>query len=334
VGIAVALPLFVVALLVTLVAAATFARRLDQLGARFGLPEVWIGLATALAADAPEISSALIALIKGAHDASVGVIVGSNTFNLAAMIGVSALLVGSVRVPRKTLLLEGTVSISSTVIVIALLLGWLPAPVAVAFIAVVLAPYLMLVVGGYDFACRFGLRRLAALVLEPDAIEHDARDRAAGHRAVEFATHHYIALMSVDLVLIVAGSLGMVQAALALGHHWGLAEALVGALILGPLTSLPNALTGIRLGSARRGAALVTETLNSNTINLVAGVALPALFVTLAANTTSNRLDLALLAASTFTSTALLRAHRGLRRPGAAVIIGLYAAFVAVTLNS
>ena len=306
----------------------------NELGARFGLPEVWIGLGTALAADGPEISAALIALIKGAHDTSVGVIVGSNSFNLAAMIGLSALLFGAVRVSRKTLVLEGTVSIVITLVVIALLLGWLGVLVAVVLIVLVLAPYLILVVGGYDRASRLGLRRLAALALEKDAIEGDARDHAAAHRAVEFATHHHIALMVVDFALIVAGSFGMVEAALALGRHWGLAGGVIGALILAPLTSLPNALTGVRLGSAGRGAALVTETLNSNTINLVAGVALPALFVSLAARSADDRLDLALLATSTIAAVVLLTPHRGLRRPGAAIIIGLYAAFVAVTLSS
>ena len=54
---------------------------------------------------------------------------------------------------------------------------------------------------------------------------------------------------------------------------------LVGVLLLAVLTSLPNAYTGVRLGRAGRGAALVSETMNSNTINLVGGVALPALFV-------------------------------------------------------
>ena len=129
-SVAVAVPLFVAALAVTLAAAATFARRLDRLGAKYGLPEVWIGLLTALAADGPEVSSALVALIKGAHDASVGVIVGSNTFNLAAMIGISALIAGCVQVARNTLVLEGTVALAVTAIVIALLVGWLPAVAA------------------------------------------------------------------------------------------------------------------------------------------------------------------------------------------------------------
>src|ERR1700758_2482842 len=97
-----AIPLFAVSLLVTLLAARLFARRLDKLGVRFGFPEALIGLLTALAADGPEISSALISLIKGAHDVGVGVLVGSNGFNLAAMIGLSALIAGSVRLARNT----------------------------------------------------------------------------------------------------------------------------------------------------------------------------------------------------------------------------------------
>ena len=328
-GVVVAIPLFVAALVVTLVAAATFARRLDRLGAKFGLPEVSIGLLTALAADGPEVSSALVALIKGSHDAGVGVIVGSNTFNLAAMVGVSVLLTGAVSVARRTLLLEGTVGVLVTAIVIALLLGWLPAPVAVVLLACVLAPYLILVLGGYERACNLGLRRLARLVLERDGAQpHHGR-----HAIPEFATHRQLALMAIDLVLIVGGSFGMVQAALTLGTHWGLASGLVGALILGPLTSLPNALTGVRLGMARRGAALVTEAFNSNTINLVAGVALPSLFVSLSSRSTSGRVDLALLALATVATVGLLVPHGGMRRAGAAIIVALYAAFVAVTLS-
>src|ERR1700748_1339699 len=106
---AVGAPLFLVSLLVTLAAARLFALRLDRLGVRFGFPEAMIGLLTALAADGPEISSALFALARGAHTASVGVLVGSNAFNLAAMIGISGLLAGSVLLPREALWLEGAI---------------------------------------------------------------------------------------------------------------------------------------------------------------------------------------------------------------------------------
>src|ERR1039458_5014100 len=63
-SVALALPLFAVSLTVTLAAARLFARRLDVLGVRFGFPEALVGLLTALAADGPEISSAAISLAR------------------------------------------------------------------------------------------------------------------------------------------------------------------------------------------------------------------------------------------------------------------------------
>jgi len=329
VSVAAALPLLACSLALTLGGAATFARRLDRLGARHGLPEVWIGILTALAADGPEISSALIALARGSHGASVGVIVGSCTFNLATMLGLTALVTGAVVVTRATLALEGAVALIVTATVIALLAGGLPAGAAAAVAAGTVALYLLLALGGGDALTRLGLRRLAALL--PDRAAH------AGHGAEglahEFRTRRQLALIGLDLALIVGGSFGMVSAALSLGHRWGVAAPIVGALVLGPLTSLPNALTGVRLGLAGRGAALVTETLNSNTINLLAGVAVPSLFVTLAAHSDADRLGLALLGAAMAAVVALLAPRRGLGRAGALVLLALYAGFVAVTLG-
>ena len=100
----------------------------------------------------------------------------------------------------------------------------------------------------------------------------------------------------------------------------------------GPLTSLPNAATAIRLGLAQRGAALVAETFNSNTINLVAGVVVPSLFVALGAVATVGKFQLAWLIAATLLTLALLARPGGMRRAGAAALIILYFAFVAGTL--
>ena len=58
---------FLVSLVATLYAAAVFAERLDHLGERLGLPEGPLGLLTALGADAPELSTAIVALATGAN---------------------------------------------------------------------------------------------------------------------------------------------------------------------------------------------------------------------------------------------------------------------------
>ena len=51
-------------------------------------------MVAALAADAPEISAAITALARGQRDVSVGVILGSNAFNLATLLGLSAIVAG------------------------------------------------------------------------------------------------------------------------------------------------------------------------------------------------------------------------------------------------
>jgi Ca2+/Na+ antiporter len=108
----------------------------------------------------------------------------------------------------------------------------------------------------------------------------------------------------------------------------------VGVLVLAPLTSLPNAFTAVRLGLADRGAAVVTETFNSNSINLVAGVAAPALAVGVIGGSPHLDFDLAWLMAMTLAAIGLLGRERGMGRAGGAALIAMYAIFVGVVAGS
>ena len=308
---ALALPVFAVSAAVTLGASAFFADKLDHIGPRLGLPESVVGLLTAVAADTPEIASAIVALLAGDHEASLGVVVGSNVFNLAAMIGLSALLAGSVVVGRRALAIEGTVNLLALLVTVGLVAGVFSAPVALLLLLGVVAPYLLVT-----------LRR------EP-AAHHAHRPH---HHLERGALLRPIALTIPAVVLILAGATGMVKAALALARHWGISEAVVGLFVLAVVTSLPNAFTAVRLGLAGRGEALVTETFASNTINLTAGVLVPALFVAVAGTGGGLGLDLAWLVGMTVATLGLLAAPRGLGRAGGGLLVAGYAGFVAVQL--
>lgn len=323
-----AIPLFLASLAVMLLAARLFARRLDRLGKRFGFPEALIGLLTALAADGPNVSSALYALIRGAHNVGVGLIIGSDAFQLAAMIGLSALLAGSVVLAREALLLEGLAAAAVTLIAAALLLGWLSPAVAVALGAGVAIPYLAIVVGGSDLLLR---RRRAHRATGNLARYLDQRPRQERSAAPPSdPTHHLLALIALDVVLIVAASAGMVQAALDLGGHWHVSRPVLGVLVLAPLTSAPNAITAVRLGLAGRGAALVAETFNSNSINLGAGIVFPALFTTLGALSTTGEVQLWWLVGMTAICIGMLARPRAMGRLAGATLIALYVGFVAI----
>jgi Ca2+/Na+ antiporter len=293
-----AVPLFAVSLAVTLLAARLFARRLDRLGVRFGLSEALIGLLAALAADGPEISAALFALIKGA-----------------------------VRLSRAVLLLDGAIGAAVMLIAAAILLGWLPAAAGAILASAILGPYLLLVIGGTQGLVP-RLREGSSIARIATALAQ--RPPREPLPAAANPTHHLLGLIVLDVALIVAGSAGMVQAALTLGDHWHVSRPLLGMLILAPLTSVPNAITGVRLGLAGRSAALVGEAFNSNTINLAGGVIAPALFTTVIATTTTAKIQLAWLIGMTFACVAMLARRGGMRRPGAAALIVMYGGFAAL----
>ena len=159
-----ALALLALSLAVTLGAARMFAQRLDRLGVAFGLPEALVGLLTALAADGPEISSALIALAKGRarrQRRRRGRL--EHAFNLAAMIGLSALLSGAVTLSRATLALEGAIALAATLLAAAVLLGCSIPSSAWSCWRASAVPYLLVLVDGSRssraYRCLFGRAR-------------------------------------------------------------------------------------------------------------------------------------------------------------------------------
>lgn len=328
---ALAVPVFVASLGLTLLAARQLARRLDKLGVRFGFPEALIGMLTAVAADGPEIASALVALAKGDQGVSVGVLVGSGAFNLVAMLGLSALLAGAVMIGRAVLALEAAVALLIAMIAAAVLLRWLAVPVAVGLSGCAVAGYLAAVIGGYELMERAPLPAAVTDRLGRALASRPGHRSVAGESA-ENPAHHLLGAIVTDLALIIGGSFGMVQAAVALGDRWGVSQAALGVLILAPLTSIPNAFTGVRLGLAGRGAALAGEAFNSNTINLTGGVIVPAMFTPVVALTATAKLQLAWLIGMTVVSVGLLAARGGLRRAGGGILIALYAGFVATQL--
>jgi len=328
----VALLVFAAALAVTLAASEGLVRGLDQLGARLGLSEGLLGLLTALGADAPEVSAALAALHAGKRDVGLGVVLGSNIFNLAALLGAGALLAGHVRVRRAGLALDGGVAVLSTLVVAGLMGGLLAPGAAVALLALLFIPYCLALGAPPRRLARLPLpgrlaRGLALAVSEVDhEVAEDPRVGAAGERGAGLWSP--VLLIPVALALIVGGSVALVSAALSLAAAWRASDALVGTVALAALTSLPNAYAAARLALRGRGAAVVSETLNSNTINVLAGVALPALIVGGVTPGGAGASDLPWLLGMTTVALLLLARRRGLTRSGGAAIILLYLLFV------
>ena len=115
--------------------------RLERVGARLGLSEALLGLVAALAADTPEVTSAVTALAHGQHDVGTGVVLGSNVFNLAALIGLGAVLAGGIRLHRRIVIFEGAVALWIAALTVAAVTGLIAPTAALVLALAVLALY-------------------------------------------------------------------------------------------------------------------------------------------------------------------------------------------------
>jgi cation:H+ antiporter len=319
---------FLAAAAVSLGASAVLVVRLERLGARIGLSEALLGLVAALAADTPEVTSAVTALAHGQHDVGAGVVLGSNVFNLAALIGLGAVVAGGITLHRRVVIFEGAVALWIAAVCVAGAIGLITPAAGLALALAVLAPYVY--VSAVHPSGRSALplpARLRAWLAEA-ITEEEAELADAIHH--EKAGPPDIAVAALALAVVVAASVAMERIASALGARFAVPGVITGAIVLAAVTSLPNAVAAVFLARRGRGAATLSEALNSNTLNVLAGLLIPAVIIG------SPDLGGGLRVAGwygvlTLAALALAYAGRGVSRVSGALIIAAYLVF-AVTL--
>ncbi|HUY61836.1 MAG TPA: hypothetical protein VMW49_08160 [Candidatus Dormibacteraeota bacterium] len=323
----------VLALGIAILASRHMSRGLTELGTHYGWRPGVIGWLTALGADTPEISSALAAVVAGRGAVGVGVILGANLFGLAAILSLPLLWMGGRALRLDGIDLDVAANLAALAVTAAILTRVVPAPVGFALLLLVVAAYLVMLwrlPQGWP-RHRHGPR---LLTLDPEIEREEAIDqRLAGAATGSPPPVRRIgAGLLAAVVVVVVASDGAVRAALALADRLHLPAVVVGTFVLAIGTSLPNVAAGFTLLQRGHRSALVSETFNSGTLNLVFGLGLPAAVAGVATGATITALDVPWLAASTVVVVALLASPRGLRRPGAALLVAGYLGYVVVRL--
>jgi len=309
-------------LVVTVASSMVLARELDRVGERLGFSEALLGIVTALGADGPEIASAVAALVTGHNDTGVGVVIGSNVFNIAALLGLSAVIAGSVRIHRHGLVLNGGVALLVAVFGAFLVVRWIPAWAAFLLALGILAPYVA--VSSLHARSRERLpARLRAAVSEE---QRDARrDEYAGPGGLDD-----VLILVPALAGVIGGATAMVYAAQSLGDHWDVSDVIIGTIVLAALTGIPNLLAAVRLALHGRGAACVSESLNSNNANILVGLCIPAIVLGIGDPSGLEKFSAAAMVVMTLLAGVFAYSKGGLTRREGAAIIALYALFALI----
>ena len=122
----------------------------------------------------------------------------------------------------------------------------------------------------------------------------------------------------------------MERTASTLGTRWAVPGVITGGIVLAAVTSMPNAVAAVFLARRGRASATLSEAFNSNTLNVLAGLLIPAVIITSPGLGGALRIAIwyGVLTAATI---ALALAGRGINRRSGALIIAAYLVF-AVTV--
>lgn len=306
--------------------------RLERVGERLGLSEALLGMVAALAADAPEITSAVSALTSHQQRIGAGVILGSNVFNLAALLGLGAVVAGRIALHRRVVLLGGAVAMWVAVVCLAVVGGVLPVAAGLLLAAAVVVLYLIVLgtegrtTGPLRVPPRWAAWLRAAVTEEEVELEEAIRPSPGRWQDAVIA--------AAALAVVVVASVIMERAAVSLGQRFAVPEIVIGGLVLAVVTSLPNAVAAVYLAGRGRGAATLSTALNSNTLNVVAGLLLPGVLIGLGPPSGQAGLVTVWYAAFTLAVLALAYRHRGLSRRSGLLIIVAYAVFTVSVIAS
>lgn len=289
-------------LVLLIVGAELLVRGAARLALGLGIPALVVGLTVvAFGTSAPELAVSVKSAWGGQSELALANAVGSNTFNILFILGLSA-LVAPLAVSHT--LLRRDLPIMSVVALIAVLMAWNGS------IGTVEAGLLCLGLVGYTaWLLRQGLKDGA------DASDVDLDERVQTPQLL---------LVLAGLVLLVMGARWLVSSAVELATALGLSEAIIGLTIVAAGTSLPEVMTSVMATIRGQRDIAIGNVVGSNIFNILCVVGLSGLFApeALTAGAQMRMLDLpVMLGVSLLCLLLCLSGARLCRREGVLLLL-------------
>lgn len=290
---------------------------------RMGLSSFFIGLTiVGFGTSTPELTTSLIAALEGGGDIAIGNVVGSNIFNIAIILGVTAVFAPIPVVLR-------TVRDEVWWVIAAACMPWLAfvqdgsiGRLSGSFMIAALFVYLVM---GYRKARREPDPQLARTVASEIAAEQGIApaDSPSLVKGIVFAV--------LGLLVLVGASQLLVTSATNIARSFGVSELVIGLTIVAAGTSLPELITSIIAALRRQSEIAVGNILGSNVFNILGILGITCVVTPQAVTPQTLALDTPVMI---FASVALLpivmTGSRISRTEGVVLIVGYIAYVIAI----
>lgn len=309
--------LFLILGLVLLVFSADYlVRGASSLATSIGISPLVVGLTVvAFGTSAPELSVSVMSAFKGQADIAVGNVVGSNIFNVLAILGISALIVPLV-VNKQLVRFDVPVMIGVSLVMLVLSLDG-------------------------------KLCRLDGFILFSGAVSYTVflirqsrKDSSREEEKVETeASSGWVkntAFIVCGIAGLVLGSQWLVDSSVMIARHFGVSELIIGLTIVSVGTSLPEVATSVVAACKGERDIAVGNVVGSNIFNIVSVLGLAAIISPdgIAISKAALHFDIPVMIAVTLACLPVFFANYRISKVNGAMFLTFYAAYLAYLFMS
>lgn len=291
------------------------------------LSPLFIGLTVvSLGTSAPEMAVSVATAMQGQADITIGNVVGSNLFNMLAIIGASA-IVAALPVDRQIKVFDAPVMVAACIAMFVLGYG-----------------------GGIDR--RDGIGLLVAMLVyfgvsyklgkqrPPEEIQ-DFVDDVAGEPLQAPSTARtavavllQVAILAVGIGALILGCEWFVAGSVTFARHFGLSEAVIGLTIVSVGTSLPELVTSVTATLKGERGIAIGNAVGSTTLNILAVLGVSAVVCPVSVNVLHSIevFDIPAMIVASVVTWFVLATGKIVTRLEGVVMVLLYVAYVAYLL--
>ncbi|MBL8747457.1 MAG: calcium/sodium antiporter [Phycisphaerae bacterium] len=318
--------LMCVSLVVLVFGAEALVRGGSSLAVRAGVSSFFVGLTVvAFGTSAPELATGITSTLKGAGDLNVGNVVGASIYNIAVILGVSAVIRPIV------------INLAAVRVEVRWVLGSACAPMAAWLFDGHLPRWygaLLVVLAGVFVwrAYRAGRKDGGGGSAGSGAGSLIGDDRALP-RGRGSSVWAEVGLVVVGLVMLVAGSHLLVDASVKLARLMGLSELVIGLTIVSFGTASPELVTSIVAAFRGKSEIAVGNVLGSNVFNILGILGLTTAMSERTLSAQTLMLDVPMLMCVSATLLPIFHRYSIVTRAEGVFLLALYAGYVLVVLR-
>lgn len=299
------------ALVLLFVGAEGLVRGSAALAIRAGLSPLVVGLTVvAFGTSSPEMVVSVQAALAQQGDIAVGNVVGSNIFNIAIILGITALIC-PIPVHRQIIRLDAPIALAVAITLVLLLLDNALSRLegAILFAAIIAYTGMNVVLAR---------RQTAGNGPEP---ESEVSAKGSRHWSLDML------FIAGGLAILVFGSQLLVEHAVSLAKDFGISEAVIGLTIVAAGTSMPELATSLVAAFRKQPDIAIGNVIGSNVFNVLGILGIASLVSPMQAPGISA-LDYSAMIIATILLIPLLYTGRQLHRIEGMVLLALYGMYL------